>query len=98
MEARGCTGIPYLNTCKREIFLLNLGLSSLALSLNVGEDEWLMTEKYLTAKVSTMQVCIFPRNKVPVKMRQLKIFQISRDATVGISIHGKIPLSVIKMV
>ena len=49
METHGCPGILYLNTCKREILLLNIGLSSLVLSLGVGEDEWLMTEVILGA-------------------------------------------------
>ena len=44
MAACGCPGISYLNTYKREILLLNIGISALMLSLNVGEDEWLMTE------------------------------------------------------
>ena len=42
-------------------------------------------------------VCIVPRNKVPVNMRQLKNWQTSRDATIGMSLHITIPLSIIAM-
>ena len=45
----GCLGILYLNTCKRAMLMLNIGLSSLALSLDVGKYEWLMTEFILVA-------------------------------------------------
>ena len=44
MATRGCPGLSYLNTCKRPMSLLNIGLSSLAVSLDVVEDKWLMTE------------------------------------------------------
>ena len=53
--------------------------------------------KQPTARVRRMQVCIGPRKKVPVNMRQLKYWQISRDATVVMSLHRKIPLSTITM-
>ena len=49
MATRGCPGILYLNTCKREILLLNIGLSSLALSLGVGDNKWLIKEVFLGA-------------------------------------------------
>ena len=45
----GCTGISYLNTCKRAMSLLNTGLVSLELSLDVCKDEWLITEVILGA-------------------------------------------------
>ena len=44
VETCSCPGIFYLNTCERAMSLLNIGLSSLALSLDIGEDEWLMIE------------------------------------------------------
>ena len=44
-----------------------------------------------------MQVCIFPRKKVLVKIRLLKNWQSSRDATAGMSLRSKVPLSKISM-
>ena len=44
VETRGCPWISYRNTYKREMLLLNIGLSSLALSLDFGKNECLMTE------------------------------------------------------
>ena len=38
VTTRGCPGLSDLNTCRRAMSLLNIGLSSLALSLVVGED------------------------------------------------------------
>ena len=40
----GCTGLSYLGTCERAMLLLNIGLLSLALPLDVCEDKWLITE------------------------------------------------------
>ena len=47
VETCGFPGLSYLKTCKRAMLLFNIGLSSLALSLDVGKDEWLMTEVLL---------------------------------------------------
>ena len=49
MSTHGCPGILYLNKCKRLMLLFNIGLSLLAPSLDVGEDEWLITEVLLGA-------------------------------------------------
>ena len=44
VETCGFPGILYLNTYKREMLLLNIGLLALALALNVGEDDWILKE------------------------------------------------------
>ena len=51
LETSGFPGISYLNTCDREMSLINIGLSSLALSLDVGKDKWLM-KKVLSGAMS----------------------------------------------
>ena len=44
VSTRGCPGISYLITCTRAMLPLNIGLSSLALSLGVGKDNWITIE------------------------------------------------------